>query len=75
MKNSKRKKGIGTVLLKWVKERTRNQGKSFIRLFTSDAPNEMAAQKLYEEHNYRIIKDKARIKRNNFETFFRELKL
>lgn len=70
-----RKKGVGAKLLDFAIEQSRNDNKTYLRLFTSTDPNEENAQKVYSKYNFRIVEEKGRIKRGEYETFFRELKL
>lgn len=50
--------GIGKILLNFSIDKARESNKRFLRLYTSDDPNEAAAQGLYEKHGFKIIKKK-----------------
>ena len=52
-----RRKGIGTRLLQFAIEETKRSKKSFLRLYTSNHPNELNAHKLYEKYGFRLIKE------------------
>lgn len=70
-----RRKQVGQNLLKFVVRESRKNLKSYLRLFTSTDPNEAAAQILYKNMGFRIMDEKGRKKRGDFEIFYRELQL
>jgi len=70
-----RGKRIGTKLLEYVIKRSREDMKSYIRLFTSTDPKEAAAQILYNKMGFRIMEERGRKKRGIYEIFYRELSL
>lgn len=47
-----RGRGLGKALLQFCIDRTREEGKPYLRLYTSDEPNERIAQKLYEKAGF-----------------------
>lgn len=67
-----RRRGIGSRLLDFTIQEARNTGRQYLRLYTSDRPNEAAAQFLYESRGLEIVAKKKRL----FETtIYRELRL
>ncbi len=70
-----RGKGVGTMLLEHVIAKTRDDMKSYVRLFTSTDPKEAAAQGLYVKMGFRIMEERGRKKRDVYEIFYRELSL
>jgi GNAT superfamily N-acetyltransferase len=50
-----RGQGIGTLLLQFSLAQARLAGKQFLRIITSDDPNENLAQTLYEKHDFYLI--------------------
>ena len=67
-----RGKGVGKALLEFTITEARAQRLPFLRLYTSDHPNEEAAQGLYERHNLKIV---VRIPKEKWTIFHREMKL
>lgn len=49
-----RKKSIGKQLIEFSIYMARGRGKKFLRLYTSDSPNEADAQKLYAKHGLHV---------------------
>ncbi len=70
-----RGKGVGTQLLEFVLTTARQEGKTYVRLFTSTDPQEAAAQQLYTTLGFRIMEERGRKKRGDYEIFYRELRL
>ena len=67
-----RRRGIGSRLLDFTIQEARSTGRQYLRLYTSDRPNEAAAQLLYESRGLEIVAKKKRL----FETtIYRELRL
>lgn len=54
---SARNQGIGTELLQFSIEKAKEQGKKFLRLWTTTDPNELDAHRLYEKHEFRLKKE------------------
>lgn len=50
-----RKQDIGTQLLEFSIEKAREQGKTFLRLYTSSHPDESDAHRLYEKHGFVLV--------------------
>lgn len=55
---SSRKRSIGTKLLLFTIELAKRRGKSFLRLYTTDGPDELDAHRLYERYGFRVVKRK-----------------
>lgn len=53
-----RDKGLGKLLLKFVIKKTKKQGKTWLRLYTSNEPNEKRANEIYDKLGFKPIKDK-----------------
>ena len=53
--------GLGSKMLDFSIERARDTGKQYLRLYTSDVPNEAAAQRLYEKKGFKIASVKSRL--------------
>lgn len=51
-----RGKGLGQLTLEWTVKRAKEKGFKKLRLWTTEDPNETAAQKLYEKLGFKIIK-------------------
>ncbi len=67
-----RRRGIGSRLLDFSIQEARNTGRQYLRLYTSDRPNEAAAQVLYESRGLEVVARKRRL----FQTIiYRELRL
>lgn len=69
-----RGRGIGVKLVEFSINMARKSGKKFIRLYTSNDPNEAKAQDLYEKYHFGIIDTQAGIN-HPYNIIFRELKL
>lgn len=69
-----RKKGVGTRLLRFSIENARNQGKKFLRLWTSTSPNEQDAHRLYERHEFKLVGEEP-LGDTGFNKLYYELKL
>ncbi|MCL2285910.1 MAG: GNAT family N-acetyltransferase, partial [Firmicutes bacterium] len=67
-----RKQGIRRMLLETAIKQAKATGKKFLCLFTSDDPNEAAAQKLYEKYGLKIVRKE---KDSTHMTFYRTLRL
>jgi GNAT superfamily N-acetyltransferase len=67
-----RGKGVGKALLEFTITEAKAQRIPFLRLYTSDHPNEEAAQGLYERHNLKIV---ARFPEGKWTIFHREMRL
>jgi GNAT superfamily N-acetyltransferase len=61
--------GLGTLLLDFSIEQAHRTNKQYLRLYTSDAPNCAAAQRLYEKKGFAIVRVK---KRRPFNTIYRQ---
>jgi len=67
-----RRRGIGSRLLDFTIQEARRTGRQYLRLYTSDRPNEAAAQLLYESRGLEVVARKKRL----FQTIiYRELRL
>jgi len=64
-----RGKGVGKLMLEFSIDKARALGKKYLRLYTSDDPNEAAAQGLYEKYGFKIISQK---KKRGHTLFYRE---
>jgi len=64
-----RKKGIGRLLIEFSINIAKSLGKKYLRLYTSDDPNEKAAQGLYDKYDFKIVSEK---KQGNCTIFYRE---
>jgi len=53
-----RGQGIGKLLIEFTTNIAEEQGKKYLRLYTSDDPNEAAAQSLYEKYGFKIVRTK-----------------
>jgi GNAT superfamily N-acetyltransferase len=69
---NERGKGIGNQLLSFTIEEARRTGVSYLRLYTSDDPNEKEAQVLYEKYG---LKEKEREAKLFYTKIIRELRL
>jgi GNAT superfamily N-acetyltransferase len=69
-----RGQGIGGKLVDFCIEKTRAEGKKFLRLYTSTALNQATAQILYEKRGFRIVGE-SKIWGTKFKTLYRELEL
>jgi len=70
-----RGRGIGRELLEFAIQRSRAEGKKYLRLYTSDDPNEAVAQTLYEKLGFKVTKKNVRQRGGKWNVFYRELKL
>jgi GNAT superfamily N-acetyltransferase len=71
-----RRKGIGTKLLEFIKNKSKIRGKKYLRLYTTDSPEEKPAQKFYDSVRLEIKKQEptTEYKRAQLK-IYRELKL
>jgi ribosomal protein S18 acetylase RimI-like enzyme len=69
-----RGQGIGKKLLNFSIDKARADGKKFLRLYTSNAPNEAAAQILYEKCGF-VITGEKKIWGLPYKKIYRELQL
>ena len=53
-----RRKGIGRLLLNFVIAKAKKDGKKWLRLYTSNEPNEKRANEIYDKLGFKPIKDK-----------------
>ncbi|MCL2377486.1 MAG: GNAT family N-acetyltransferase [Defluviitaleaceae bacterium] len=67
-----RGQGIGKQLLEFSIDTAREYKKKYLRLYTSDDPNEAAAQFLYEKYGFRIVRTE---KKRGYTLLYRELAL
>ena len=51
-----RGQGVGKKLIEFSIEMARGYGKKYLRLYTSDDPNEAAAQFLYEKYGFKVVR-------------------
>jgi len=71
-----RGQGIFSALAKFVVQKAKDDGKKFLRLYTSTHPNEADAQRFYDTHGFVITKrEPLQIGDKTFEKLYRELKL
>lgn len=56
-----RGKGIGKKLIEYSINMAREYKKKYFRLYTSNDPNETAAQNLYEKYGFKVIKKKKKL--------------
>ena len=64
-----RGQGIGKQLIEFSIEMARSYDKKYLRLYTSDDPNEAAAQVLYEKYGFKVFRSK---KMRGYTLFYRE---
>lgn len=69
-----RGKGVGGMLLDFAIAKASNEGKKFLRLYTSNDPNESAAQHLYERRGLRVV-GVQKLQGSPFKRIYRELSL
>ena len=69
---TQRGQGIGGKLMEFSIAEAKRQGKQFLRLYTSDDPNEAAAQELYEKYGLTVVGEE---KERTHTTIYRELRL
>jgi len=69
-----RGKGIGGQLVDFAIAKARSEGKQFLKLYTSNHPNEATAQYLYERRGLQIVSEKE-IRGTPFKRIYRELEL
>jgi GNAT superfamily N-acetyltransferase len=69
-----RRQCIGSELLEYAIAQAKKAGKKYLRLYTTDDPNEADAQRLYEKKGFIITKRDVR-KRGKYDILYRELKL
>jgi GNAT superfamily N-acetyltransferase len=53
-----RRKNIGKLLLNFAIDKAKKEGKKWLRLYTSNAPNEKMANKIYDKLGFKPIKSK-----------------
>jgi GNAT superfamily N-acetyltransferase len=61
--------GIGGMMLDFAIERARETGKGYLRLYTSDSPDQAVAQQLYEKKGFALVKVR---KRRPYNRIYRE---
>jgi GNAT superfamily N-acetyltransferase len=66
--------GIGGQLVDFAIAKARSEGKKFLKLYTSNHPNEAAAQYLYERRGLQVVSERA-LQGSNFKRIYRELDL
>jgi len=64
-----RGRGIGKQLIEFSIETARGYKKKYLRLYTSDDPNEAAAQFLYEKYGFNIVRTE---KKRGYTLMYRE---
>jgi len=69
-----RNKKIGSKLLDYIIEKTKEQKKTYLRLFTSSNPNEAKAQKIYDKRGFKITKIEKEVDKG-YDKIYRELKI
>ena len=69
---TQRGQGIGGKLIEFAIAEARTKGKKMLCLYTSDDPNEAAAQMLYEKYGFKIVKEE---KNFSHTTYYRTLLL
>ena len=69
---AQRGQGIGGQLIEFAIAQAKATGKKILRLYTSNDPNEAAAQVLYEKYGFKITKEE---KRFSYVTYYRTLPL
>ncbi len=69
-----RGQGIGKKLLNFSIDKARADGKKFLRLYTSNDPNEAAAQILYEKSGF-VITGEEKVEGTPYKKIYRELRL
>jgi len=69
-----RGKGIGGKLVDFAIAQAVSESKKFLRLYTSNDPNESAAQHLYERRGLRVVGEK-QLQGSPFKRIYRELSL
>ena len=69
---AQRGKGIGKQLIEYSIDMAKKYNKKYFRLYTSNDPNEQAAQNLYEKYGFKIVKTK---KKHVYTEIYRELEL
>jgi len=67
-----RGQGIGKKLIEFSIDKARASNKKFLRLYTSDDPNEAEAQSLYEKYGFKIVKEE---RLRDYTVIYRELRL
>ncbi len=67
-----RHSGVGGCLLDFTIEQARVTGAAFLRLYTSDIPNEAAAQRLYESRGLMVYESRNRV---FYQLFRRQMQL
>lgn len=68
-----RRNGIGNKLLRFAITKTKKAGKRFLRLYTLDTPDGLAARKLYEKHGFQLVGREPHLN-ENIEKLYYELK-
>jgi GNAT superfamily N-acetyltransferase len=53
-----RGKGVGKLLLNFVISKAKKDGKKWLRLYTSNEPNERRANEIYDKLGFKLIKNK-----------------
>ncbi|MBD2179364.1 GNAT family N-acetyltransferase [Pseudanabaena sp. FACHB-1998] len=69
-----RGKGIGGQLVDFAITKARSEGKKFLKLYTSNHPNESAAQHLYERRGLQIVGE-GELQGSSFKRIYRQLDL
>jgi ribosomal protein S18 acetylase RimI-like enzyme len=69
-----RGQGIGGKLVDFCIAKARAAGKQFLRLYTSNHPNQAIAQILYEKRGFRLIGD-SQLRGTQFKKLYGELEL
>ncbi|HLC63521.1 MAG TPA: GNAT family N-acetyltransferase [Candidatus Nanoarchaeia archaeon] len=67
-----RGRGVGTSLLEFIIEKARKEKKRYLRLYTSDNPDEADAQKLYDKFGFKTTKTES-VKHNRYKRQYKEL--
>ena len=78
-----RGKGVGKLLLEFIIKKTKKDRKTWLRLYTSNEPNEKRANKIYDKLGFKPIQDKKinevitskKFKEFTKDLVYRELKL
>ena len=66
--------GIGGQLVDFAIAKARSEGKKFLKLYTSNHPNEATAQYLYERRGLQVVSERE-LQGSNFKRIYRELDL
>lgn len=71
----KREKGLGSKLLEFSIDKAKKENKKFMRLYTSDHPNEVAANRLYDKRGFKLIKKESDDNLPGINILYKELTL